>query len=101
MSWLLPLVRPREHERQACTARHATMQKQRAHLAPAQSLCAAEHRNALPQAARRSSRDGFGVLHAVFGVNLGDDVVDLLLRLGHELARLVAELVGAAHRRPE
>ena len=40
-------------------------------------------------------------MHRVFGVNLGDDVVDLLLRLGHEFAGLVAELVGAANRRAE
>src|SRR5580692_2955481 len=36
-----------------------------------------------------------------FGVHLGDDVVHLLLGLRHHLARLLAELVGAAHRRAE
>ena len=40
-----------------------------------------------------------GFCDVVLGVHLGDDVVDLLLGLGHHLASLLAELVGAADRR--
>src|SRR3984885_9164744 len=43
----------------------------------------------------------FRLLHVALGMHLGNDVMDLLLRLGPHLARLVAELVGATYRGPE
>jgi hypothetical protein len=40
-------------------------------------------------------------IEVALGVDFGDDIVNLLLSLGHHFPRLLANLVGAANRRPE
>ena len=61
---------------------------------------AAEHVIASVRMTSRPARLG-RLVDVVLGVYLGDDVVDLLLSLGHHLARLLTDLVDTANGRPE
>src|SRR6516164_8038229 len=53
------------------------------------------------RASAGSDRLGHWLGDIAFGIDLGDDVVHLLMRLGQHFLGLLADLVGAAHGRPE
>src|SRR5271170_3080743 len=67
----------------------------------APAIARALHRKfGTPTSAGRSARR-LGGRRFALGVDFGDNVVDLLVSLGHHFASLLADLIGAANRRSE